>query len=698
MNRKKTVFIAFALIELTISLAWLVYTPGLEPLSVFVGSLATVVTVWLAFLREPSSNENSEFRRRQAMLRLVHDFWIKGVLEGILYSDARIGLTMLENIDAVDTPTWTTNRQFNRREGRVFSSSTNVTDVFNKIGNVVLVLGESGSGKTTVLLDLANEALTRANDNQSEPIPVIFKLSSWTDKYDTLEDWCIEELCKKYYIPRHLAETWMVDDALFLILDGLDEVGSMHRSDCLNAINIYRMNHGLVPIAVSCQTTDYLDLSSKLLANGALEIQSLSMEEIDAYLEEARIEQNIKDLLRLDPALLDGISSPLMLSICIVAYKEVDYDILKQLNNVEKRRGYLFDIFIEEMTNQIKTSTRKKQKFHKWLKWIAKQMEENHESLFSLEEINRLKEVESKKRGEKLSFAILFLFGMISGVTIGFYLFRANGLALGFLIGFFWTAWIQHTQTMRVERLSWSSNLQWESLLRGLAQSTWRTTKSLIWPTSMVLLMNDLFVWLRLFLLEGVHPTGIEVVALIVLIVIVGPLVGLFLGIIFGPINGIIHILRQNMSGDLVNRKTRPNQGVWLSGLSFVKVWFMYWFASFLMASLIRGIFFVAGDPVSFTWGDAIKRDWFIVALVLLPLISIGLGLINGGKYFLEHWAVRTSLFFSGKIPFRLEAFLDQMRHVNFLRRVGGGYVFVHPLLQTHFSNLNNNKPVQSSM
>jgi hypothetical protein len=48
----------------------------------------------------------------------------------------------------------------------------------------------------------------------------------------------------------------------------------------------------------------------------------------------------------------------------------------------------------------------------------------------------------------------------------------------------------------------------------------------------------------------------------------------------------------------------------------------------------------------------------------------------------------------SGALPLQLVAFLDCCAERIFLRKVGGGYVFVHRLLREHFAALGSERPV----
>ena len=63
-------------------------------------------------------------------------------------------------------------------------------------------------------------------------------------------------------------------------------------------------------------------------------------------------------------------------------------------------------------------------------------------------------------------------------------------------------------------------------------------------------------------------------------------------------------------------------------------------------------------------------------------------GLMSGGQGLIRHYNLRWLLSCNGSIPFRLVPFLDYCVDRIFLRRVGGGYIFVHRLLMEHFASL----------
>jgi hypothetical protein len=69
-------------------------------------------------------------------------------------------------------------------------------------------------------------------------------------------------------------------------------------------------------------------------------------------------------------------------------------------------------------------------------------------------------------------------------------------------------------------------------------------------------------------------------------------------------------------------------------------------------------------------------------------LVGPVFGLLYGGTTVFQHNALRWLLYRNGFLPLRLVPFLDYCAERIFLRRVGGGYIFVHRLLMEHFASL----------
>ncbi len=121
-----------------------------------------------------TTDEQRNQRNRQAMLQLVKNFWVKGVLEQSLHGAAMIELGMEERAEAVERP-WDMVLQTDR-EDRPLPSGTKIIDVFDEMGGSLLILGEPGSGKTTMLLELARDTIACAEKDLIQPIETLEKV------------------------------------------------------------------------------------------------------------------------------------------------------------------------------------------------------------------------------------------------------------------------------------------------------------------------------------------------------------------------------------------------------------------------------------------------------------------------------------------------------------------------------------------
>jgi eukaryotic-like serine/threonine-protein kinase len=60
----------------------------------------------------------------------------------------------------------------------------------------------------------------------------------------------------------------------------------------------------------------------------------------------------------------------------------------------------------------------------------------------------------------------------------------------------------------------------------------------------------------------------------------------------------------------------------------------------------------------------------------------------KGGGSVFKHYALRLTLWLDGSTPFNLIKFLDHCAKLIFLKKVGGGYIFIHRMLLDYFADL----------
>jgi hypothetical protein len=152
--------------------------------------------------------DDTLFRRnRHQMIKRVKHDWIDGVLEQSLFQVARIALGFIEKPEAIEQPIHAV-LQRSYDEPRPLPPGIGVSTIFDEQLGQLLILGAPGSGKTTVLLELAEELLKRASKDESHPIPVVFNLASWAVHRRSLAAWIVDELNDSYDVPRRLGRQW----------------------------------------------------------------------------------------------------------------------------------------------------------------------------------------------------------------------------------------------------------------------------------------------------------------------------------------------------------------------------------------------------------------------------------------------------------------------------------------------------------
>jgi DNA polymerase III delta prime subunit len=583
-----------------------------------------------------------ERRNRAKMLQLVRNTWIKGVLEQSLHGAAMLELGKSYDPQAVEHP-WDLEYHLPGQKAQPVPQGTSILEIFDQCSDALLILGDPGSGKTTTLLELARELIARAEVDETTHIPVVFNLSSWALKQQSLEGWLIGELRTKYYIPKKVAQGWLDNDVLLLLLDGLDEVKADAREECIAAINDFRKRH-LIPLAVCSRTADYEALTTKLHLEGAARLRPLTQVQINAYLAGAGTElQAVRATLQHDPVLQEMAQSPLMLSIMTLAYHGLETEDLQTLNTTDARRQHLFDTYIERMfQRRTKGDPYPPEQTSRRLAWLAKQVIEHQQSVFLIENLQpdwlpahwrrRARLMARLICGIILGLMGALSFSLIFVIFLGLTDSLIQALVLGAILGLTLGSFPPIRTIGSIGILTWS----WEKAYRDLSK---QLAYGLIFG-----LFSALIVGLNKGLVNGL---------------VWGLVSGLTLGLVFAFLEGW---QEKEIRGRLEPKK-RFNQ--WVNNIVI----------SGLVSGMIAGIAF--GLLLGLMGGSTIGA--------LVGFIGI---LIGGGDAIILHFIIRYVLAYTNRLPFRLVPFLDYCVDRIFLRRVGGGYIFIHRLLQEHFASL----------
>jgi DNA polymerase III delta prime subunit len=613
-----------------------------------------------------------QVKNRQAILNKVRNFWIKGVLETSLHDQVLIELGLEERADAVAS-FWNMELETVGEAQKPLPKGTKVISIFDQMGEgrTLLILGEPGAGKTITLLELTRDLVNRAEQGIDYRIPVVFNLSSWASKKQTIADWLVEELNSKYQVPKQIGQSWVKKQELLLLLDGLDEVKAEHRDSCVAALNDFYQNYA--PEMVVCsRIRDYSALSNRLNFQSAIYLRSLTPEQVCYYLDSINADlAGLRALIERNTALQELAKSPLMLNIMVLAYEGVALEDLPKTEVVEERRKQLFDAYIERMFHR-PTRIKVEQRYSeaqsiRWLTWLAQRMVQKSQIVFFIEGMQptwlqaKDKRILYRLGSFLVSVLIIVLITRLIYWLFGglLYLFIDRliyGLIYGLIIGMITgmiTVWGK-AEIKTVETLKWSWREAENSLRFGLRFG----------------LILGLIVGLIFGLIQRVFTDNGLMFRLILLVIS-----GLMFGLMFGSFTGIIFGLSGGMRGSEIATKTIPNQGIYRTAMNAVIIGLI----SCLSSGLIFGLIFGLSSGLIFV------QIYGLIFGLIFGLIAL---IFGGGKACIQHFTLRLILYCNGYIPWNYARFLDYASDRIFLQKVGGGYIFIHRLLLEHFAQM----------
>jgi len=619
--------------------AW-VFELDFAPLLSLLTALLTLVA-YLATNKPKREIESLDQRNRRVMLDHVENFWIKGVLEKSLHGVALMELGIREEPGAVGYP-WTIKKE---STDEALPAGKSMLDIFQEIGlgRSLLILGAPGSGKTTMLLALTQQLIQRARLDEAEPIPVIFNLASWKEN-QTLAGWLADELNDFYRVPKQFASAWVKGNKMQLLLDGLDEVKENNRAKCVEAINQFRKAYGLTAIVIGSRSRDYAEIKTRLSFEGAIALQPLSSEQIDAYLDRfGNSLSSIRLLLGKDDILKELAETPLMLSIMTLAYRDMRVDELVALGIIETQRKHLFDTYIDRMfqrTTRLTNADFTKSEALHYLSWLARTMIRHNLITYQIETmqpswLEKRSDVRLHKLYGVLSGALIFglsgalIFGLLGGLMGGL----SGGLIFGLFSGLIFGL---SDRIIMVDTLKWS------------------------WAGGRTGLLGGLIVGLSGGLIFGLN---------------VGLSVGLSVGLVFGLIGGLIAGLIGGLTVIQVEETTYPGQRLRQT---------LY---NGLIISLIVGLIGVPiGGLIGGLSGGLVAG--LIGGPIAVPIAGLLFGLTSGYDSLIQHYLLRWLLTRRCLLPRQLISFLEYAVGLIFLHRVGGSYVFIHRLLMEHLAEM----------
>ena len=576
-------------------------------------------------------------------------------------------------------------------------------------------------------MELARVRLEEAKANAAAPLPVVFNLRSWADKRLPLTEWLVEELNIKYLIPLKIGRTWVKAGRLLLLLDGLDEVRTESQAACVAAINTFRHEYGLVPLAVSSRAGEYMTLPEKLRLGEAIQLLPLNGEQTERYLrEKAGPQSGLANILERDSPLANLAKSPLMLNIMALTFGDAPEDVLAALESAKNGRQQLLDSYVKHMFQR----RGKREDFPpaqtlRHLGWLARSLIEQDQTVFLLEQLqpswlrlNRSRWIYALTTRVVVSVIISlgFIIGFATPALEAFGLPAAGAalltaLLIGIALGSVVAVRFQRQLTTTQETVG--RNDGWPMLARLVGVGL----LSLLASIGIFLAFGfevdqvggvpyaNAFIYALIFGVKGrgrsvssdIQP--VETVVWSWKRALSATVPGLAVGIVLGALDqyvtskeqqiyvilifAIMCALPTGLIGGLrrgaVASQERPNNGIILSWRYGVRVGLLFglvWPVTFMVLYSL--------DPISTRY----LQQSLQLALQIGLLLGSWAMLWYGGIEVLHHAVLRMLLRFEGTVPPRYIELLDYAVDLIFLRRVGGGYIFVHQILHNYFARL----------
>jgi DNA polymerase III delta prime subunit len=630
-----------------------------------------------AHRRRPDRFAGGDLRNRQDFLADVKSEAVGRLAQSL--PAGVLGLFKEQQPDQV-TRTWDRDVRVPDQHRTQLGPDTRLVQIFDDgaIGGKLLVLGPPGSGKTTALLELCQELMTRAEQDPAEPLPVLCSLSSWREDRRALSVWLADYLKVKYGVRKDLGTAWLDDRGLVPLLDGLDEVDPEHQDACVHAINRFQQECRPPHLVVCCRLAEYENYPTKLQLHGAVRLLPLGDGQIRQYLQRAELAALWQSVSG-DQETLELARSPLLLRVISVAYAETSPDEWQRLMSASERQAHLFDVYIRRVLSAGATERFTQGQTVEWLGWLAKTMQEHGQSELLIEHLQPTSLSGRQRLVYRCAVFVNVAIAFVLGIWLSLWLFApfpegAIGLALPNVAvqGWEWRTWNEYAHWLvpmvlgsaaglivasrntiqPIETLAWSWTMGWRGLTSELRKGSLLGLRLMAYVGLISGLLGGVAVLpgrlaagggeLARFGLAGLIAAGVALVTLVVAIVLTwrpsgwlvggdpvsrGPAVDAVVsGLVFGagatPYMGVLFGPAAGVTLGLIVRSGGASNLLAASR-----------FADALVVGLIGGF----GSGVIDWWGQIVKtgfvdtvRMWMLGGVGVAATVALFIGLTGG--------------------------------------------------------------------
>lgn len=665
---------------------------------------------------------------RADMISKVRQIWVDGVLNDLTSRVVASFETPIQVGKALGSSTGTQSAS-----ARHLSHGEHLRLLFDDADHQLIILGQQGAGKTFKLLELTSALLDRAEETPSLPIPVVFNLSSWTGRGESMADWLVSQLVSVYRLPHKIARRWVDKGKIALCLDGLDEItvggtklGSDQekeaqrlrddrRRECLEALDEYARTG--VWLALCCREPEFTPLKTKIHTRRGdaafITIGPLSAEQVEDYMEATKWElRSLRQAMKDDSTLREMAQIPFLLTAMALAYRDEqgvsESGIIEGgKGGTENRLRDLFEKYVLVRCNGSESISAEQYSLpdiRHYLGELARKMEGKSKLLL----VEQLQPdwLPTSSRWKYVALVSLFLFlfmslsiGLPSGAAIGYEWAAVTGslmvglyyglkcalataffsggiIAGGFALSKTWGFGVAAGLTLGAAR----------GIITGISpnEGGWSASVRVGLISSLMgIIVLAPLMKLRKHTRDEILPLESRKwdshKALLGIVAAVG--VGGVFWAAFGKARGLgfglglmpVLTLAFGNLGTGFEVKTYPNQGIRQSAVTAGRI------------ALFSGITGMICFGISYGFSLGLKEG-IINTILGMTLAACSLGF--GAMPCMQHLSLRWVLASHRIAPFKIVDFLEEASDLYLLRRVGGGYMFQHEYLRNYFRTL----------
>ncbi|MDX1667108.1 MAG: hypothetical protein R3350_07760 [Saprospiraceae bacterium] len=590
--------------------------------------------------------------------------------------------------------------------------SGEIEDIFRDAHGRLLIVGEPGSGKTSLLLQLELALL----ETETDALPVVLNLSTWKSSFLQMEAWLERILPVELGINTGFTRELLHQARIIPLFDGLDEVPKNERASCLEAIGRYGAD-ARRQYVISSRIEEYKSVDRDAPVHMQIEVGGLTFSQIETELTRIGYQQPealpLLQAIRQDKTLREVAQKPFFfnaLQLLFAKGKRLS-DLKFTADTVEGRQKEILQHFI---TGELADAKYGPKLAADWLSYFAIQMTRHGLGVFELKDLQY-------SWGSWSSFQSVLAW-RVHNLVVGLVKGLESGLFTGLLIGLVYSAHWGLIAGLVVAVLAIiSSDQGFESVTDRdppeRKNGAFRTFFRMINKDALAIMNHVLFFSLPAGVVVGIYlpatdpipGNGYNLVLGIglglVSAILSGLLFGYIIGLIYGLIEELYWYIRKGRVEERIKRyemelpeiKTRENLS-W-SWQRFLTVLKNSW-KGLLFISIVFGLFIGYIDGWARGLMAVLSYSFlFVIAAGIFGGISIT-GLIKINRPYqrftasmrflylsiLQHWLLRLQLYSKGLLPLRLVVFLEDMARCHLIESDGASWRFRHRFIQEYFS------------